>query len=53
LYSVKQLSQLFGISEKNIYKRLARKWSIDEAVEIPLQKGGKRRKKLRKKAKDK
>ena len=41
LYSVKQLSQMFGISEKNIYKRLARKWSIEEAVEIPIGKNKK------------
>jgi hypothetical protein len=38
LYSMKQLSILSGIKEKTIYNRLARKWSIEEAVEIPVGK---------------
>ena len=42
LYSVKQLSEKFNITEKNIYRRLARGWSIEEAIEIPIaqRKGG-------------
>ena len=36
LMSVKQLSKISGINEKAIYKRLARGWSIEESVEIPL-----------------
>lgn len=38
LMSVEQLSQINGINKKNIYKRLARGWSVEEAVEIPLAK---------------
>lgn len=38
LYSVEELSELSGISTKNIYKRLKRKWSVEEAVEIPTGK---------------
>ena len=38
LMSVKQLSEISGISKKNIYKRLSRKWNIYECVEIPLSK---------------
>lgn len=34
--TIKQLSEKFNISEKNIYKRLHRGWSIEESVEIPL-----------------
>lgn len=43
LYSLKELSKLSGISSKTIWKRLNRKWNIDEAVEIPTgkKKGGK------------
>lgn len=42
LYSLKELSKLSGISSKTIWKRLNRKWNIDEAVEIPtgIKKGG-------------
>lgn len=36
LYTVKQLSEISGISEKNIYERLKRGWDIESAVEIPL-----------------
>ena len=36
--SVKQLSQKYGIDQRNIYRRLARGWSIEEAIEIPLAK---------------
>ena len=36
LYSVKELSKKFKIDSKCLYKRLARRWSIEEAVEIPL-----------------
>lgn len=36
LMSVKQLSKISGINEKAIYKRLARGWSVEESVEIPL-----------------
>lgn len=36
LMSVKQLSALSGINEKTLYKRLARGWSVEESVEIPL-----------------
>lgn len=39
LYSVKQLSKISkieGLNEDNLYKRLARGWSIEEAMEIPL-----------------
>lgn len=35
-YSIKELSKLSGISEKNLYKRLKRGWNISEAVEIPI-----------------
>lgn len=38
IMSVKQLSDLSGISSKTIYKRLARGWDIESAVEIPLRK---------------
>lgn len=38
LYSVSELSKISGLSEKTIYKRLARKWNIDETIEIPLAK---------------
>ena len=38
LYSLKQLEDLSGISEKAIRKRLKRGWSVEEAVEIPLAK---------------
>lgn len=43
LYSLKELSKLSGISSKTIWKRLNRKWNIEEAVEIPtgVKKGGK------------
>ena len=37
-YSIKQLSKIANISERTFRKRLARKWSIEEAVEIPLGK---------------
>ena len=36
LMSVKQLSKISGINEKAIYKRLARGWSVEESVGIPL-----------------
>ena len=36
LYSVKELSEISGISERNIYRRLKRGWDIESAVEIPL-----------------
>ena len=36
LMSVEQLSQISEINRKNIYKRLNRGWSVEEAVEIPL-----------------
>lgn len=39
--SVKELSELSGISEKTIYKRLKRGWSIEETMEIPLAKNNK------------
>lgn len=38
LLSMKQLEKISGIDKKCLYKRLKRGWSIDEAVEIPLQK---------------
>lgn len=38
LYSIKELSKMSGISDKTIWKRLKRNWSIDEAVEIPTGK---------------
>ena len=38
LYSIKELSKMSGISEKTIWKRLKRNWSIEEAVEIPTGK---------------
>jgi predicted DNA-binding protein YlxM (UPF0122 family) len=38
LYSVEELSELSGISTKTIYKRLKRKWSVEETVEIPVGK---------------
>lgn len=37
-YSVKQLSEISNISRFTIYKRLARDWSVVEAVETPLSK---------------
>lgn len=40
LLSVRQLSKIYGISEKNIYRRLSRGWSIEETIEIPLLKKG-------------
>lgn len=40
LMSVKDLAKFSGISEKRIYERLNRGWSVEETVEIPL-KGGK------------
>lgn len=40
LMSVKHLAKISGISEKRIYERLNRGWSVEETVEIPL-KGGK------------
>ena len=36
LLSVNQLSELSGISKRNIYKRINRGWSVEEAVEIPI-----------------
>lgn len=42
LYSVKQLAKIANIQTKCFYKRLARGWSVEEAVEIPLAKGGRR-----------
>lgn len=36
LYSVKELSQLSGLSTKTIYKRLKRGWDIESTVEIPV-----------------
>lgn len=36
LMSVNQLSKISGISNLNIYKRLSRGWTIEESVEIPL-----------------
>lgn len=44
LLSVKQLSKLSGHSEGLLYKRLARGWTIEEAMSIPnLQTGIKRK----------
>lgn len=37
-YSVKQLAKINGINENAIYKRLQRRWSVEEAVETPLSK---------------
>lgn len=38
LYSVKQLAEIseHKITDKTIYKRLARGWTVEESVEIPL-----------------
>lgn len=36
LRSVKQLAKITGLSEKCIYDRLKRGWSIEETLEIPL-----------------
>ena len=36
LLSVRQLAELSGISKRNIYKRINRGWSVEEAVEIPI-----------------
>ena len=41
LYSVKQLAEISGINESAFRKRLARRWSIEDAVEIPLAKNNK------------
>ena len=41
LYSIKQLSELARMSERTLYKRLRRGWSVEEAVEIPLCKNRK------------
>lgn len=38
LYSLKELSKISGISQKTIWKRLKRNWSIEESVEIPTGK---------------
>lgn len=39
LYSINQLAKMSnGISESALRKRIARKWSIDEAINIPLNK---------------
>lgn len=44
LYSIKKLAEISnGISEMAIRKRLARGWSVDEAVNIPLNKYKKRK----------
>ena len=36
MMSIKQLVKISGINENAIYKRIARGWSIEEVVEIPL-----------------
>lgn len=38
LMSVKQISEKYNIDTKTIYKRLSRGWSIEESIEIPLNK---------------
>lgn len=38
LMSVKQLSLKYNIPIKNLYKRLNRGWTVDEAVQIPIAK---------------
>lgn len=38
LLSVRQIAEKYNISEKNIYRRLGRGWSIDETIEIPTAK---------------
>ena len=38
LLSVKQIAEKYNISEKAIYKRLSRGWSIEETIEIPVAK---------------
>ena len=37
LMSVKQLSNLSGLTTSTIYKRLSRGWSIEETIEIPTK----------------
>lgn len=42
LMSVRQISEKYNIDTKTIYKRLSRGWSIEETIEIPLNKKGMR-----------
>ena len=40
-YSVKQLAKIAGIPENAFRKRLARRWTVEDGVEIPLAKNNK------------